>query len=115
MSSFCDTDHAAEDTRATIPFVSSETSLTNNGKFKYRKPLTIQEFEPFSRNSGLFTLSQTSPCFYVSAIQVLKTLWEKEKLLSTSNFSFSQSVLYPFGEVSAIFSKSEIVICKHFE
>ena len=37
----------------------------------------------------LLTLSQTSPGFYVSAVQVfLKTLQEKEKLLVTSNFSF---------------------------
>ena len=28
---------------------------------------------------------------------LLKTLWEKEKLLVTSNFSFSHSVFYPFG------------------
>ena len=36
----------------------------------------------------------------------LKTLWEKEKLLVTSNFSFSHSVFYPFGELCAIFIKS---------
>ena len=35
------------------------------------------------------TLSQTSPGFHMSAVQVLKTLWEKEKLLVISNFSFS--------------------------
>ena len=28
---------------------------------------------------------------------LLKTLWEKEKLLITSNFSFSHSVFYLFG------------------
>ena len=27
---------------------------------------------------------------------LLKTLWENEKLLVTSNFSFSHSVFYPF-------------------
>ena len=41
----------------------------------------------------------------------LKTLWEKEKLLLTWNFSFSHSVFYPFGELSAIFIKFEIVVC----
>ena len=30
---------------------------------------------------------------------LLKTLWEKEKLLVTSNFSFSHSVFYLFGEL----------------
>ena len=79
------------------------------------------------------TVSQTSPGFYMSALQVfwkhffhsvyylfnpfpnkpwllrvcssslLKTLWEKEKLLVTINFSFSHRVFYPFLELSAIF------------
>ena len=40
----------------------------------------------------ILTLSQTSPGFYVSK-SVLKTLWKKEKLLETSNFSFSQCFL----------------------
>ena len=42
------------------------------------------------------TLSQTSPGFYVCSTSLLKTLWEKEKLLVTSNVSFSYSVCYPF-------------------
>ena len=42
----------------------------------------------------------------------MKTLWEKEKLLITSNFSFSYSVFYLFGEVSSIFIKFEIVVCE---
>ena len=32
-----------------------------------------------------------------------KTLREKEKLLITSNFSFSHSVFHPFGDLSTIF------------
>ena len=60
-------------------------------------------------------LSQTSPGLYVSAVQFFfKTLWKKEKLLVTSNFSFSHSVYYPFRELSAIFIKFEIVVCKLF-
>ena len=35
---------------------------------------------------------------------LLKIPWEKEKLLVTSNFSFSHSVFYPSGELSAIFT-----------
>ena len=42
-------------------------------------------------------------------------MWEKEKLLVTSNFSFSHSVFYLFVELSAIFIKSEIVVCKIFQ
>ena len=62
------------------------------------------------------TLSQTSPGFLrVCRTSLLKTLWEKEKLLVTSNFSFSHSVLYPSGELSAIFLKFKIVVCKLFQ
>ena len=45
----------------------------------------------------------------------MKTLWEKEKLLITSNFPFSHGVFYPFGELSAIFIKFEIVVCQLFQ
>ena len=45
----------------------------------------------------VLTLSKTSPYFYVSAVQVLKILWEKKKLHVLCNFSFSHSVFYPFG------------------
>ena len=33
----------------------------------------------------------------VCSKRLLTTLWEKEKLLISSDFSFSHSVLYPFG------------------
>ena len=56
---------------------------------------------------GSLTLSQTSPGFF-------KTLWEKEKLLVTSNFFFSHSVFYRFEELYAIFMKLKIVLCKLF-
>ena len=63
-----------------------------------------------------FTLSQTSTWFLlVCSASLLKTQWEKEKLLVTSNFSFSQIVFYPFEELSAIFIKSEIVVCIIFQ
>ena len=39
----------------------------------------------------------------VCCTSLLKTMWEKEKLLVTSNFSISHSVFYLFGEFSAIF------------
>ena len=38
----------------------------------------------------------------VCSTSLLKTLWEKEKLLVMSNFSLSHSVFYPFKELSAI-------------
>ena len=62
------------------------------------------------------TLSQNKPWFLrVCSTSVLKTLWEKEKLLVTSNFSFSLSVFYLFEEFSAIFVKFEIVVCNVFQ
>ena len=61
---------------------------------------------PFPYKLWLLRVCSTSP---------LKTLGEKKKLLVTSNFSFSHSVFYPFGELSAIFIKSEIVVCKVFQ
>ena len=33
----------------------------------------------------------------------------------TSNFSFTRSVFYPVGELSTIFIKLKIVVCKHFQ
>ena len=51
----------------------------------------------------------------VCSTSVLKTLWEKEKLLVTSNFSFSHGVFYLFGKLSAIFNQFEIVLCKLFQ
>ena len=51
----------------------------------------------------------------VCSVSLLKILWEKEKLHVTSTFSFSHSVFYPFGELSAIFIKFEIVVCKLFQ
>ena len=46
---------------------------------------------------------------------LLKTMWEKEKLLVKSNFSFSHSVFFQFGVLSAIFIKFKIVVCKLFQ
>ena len=48
----------------------------------------VVEFNPFPHNNIFWRPWETS---------LLKTLWEREKLLITSNFSFSHSVFYPFG------------------
>ena len=53
--------------------------------------------------------------FTIYNISLLKTMREKEKLLITSNFSSSHSVFYRSGELSAIFIKSKIVVCKLFQ
>ena len=43
---------------------------------------------------------------------LLKTPWEKEKLLITSNFSFSHSVFYPLREHFCHFHQ---IVCKLFQ
>ena len=58
---------------------------------------------PFPNNLLFLRLCCTRP---------LKTSWEKEKLLVTSNFSFSHGVFYPFGELCTIFIEFEIFVCK---
>ena len=78
----------------------------NNEQFlhfpqRYLKRLALQT----RKNKGLFG----------KGTSFLKTLGKKEKLLIMSNFSFSHSDFYLFGELSAIFIKSEIVICKLFQ
>ena len=52
---------------------------------------------------------------HVCCTSLLKALWEKDKLFLTSNFSFSLSVFYPFGEISTIFIKFEVSILKLFQ
>ena len=60
-------------------------------------------FSPFQNKPWLLRVCSTNP---------LKTLQEKGKLHVTSNFSFSHSVFYLFGDLTAIFVKLEIVFCK---
>ena len=50
----------------------------------------------------------------VCCTSLLKTLWEKEKLLVMSNFSFSHSVFFQSRDLSAIFIKF-VVVCKLFQ
>ena len=61
----------------------------------------------------LFNPFPNKPWFlHVCSTSLLKTMWEKEKLLVKSNFFFSHSVIKPFEELSSISIKSEIVVCK---
>ena len=61
---------------------------------------------PFPHNDTFWCPWETS---------ILKTLWEKEKLLVMSNFSFTHSVFYLFRELSAIFIKFKNVVCRLFQ
>ena len=66
----------------------------------------IPLFNPFPNKLWVLRVCSTS---------LLETLWKKEKLLVTSNFSFSHNIFYPFGELSAIFISLRIVVCKLFQ
>ena len=75
-------------------------------KFQYCLHRMVDDQLICSVVTWLLALSQTSPGFlHVFCTSLLKTLWDKEKLLETSNFSFSHDVLYPFYELSAILIK----------
>ena len=66
--------------------------------------------------SVFFNPFQKKPWFLrVCSKSLLKTLWEKEKLLVTSNVSFSHNVFYIFGELFAVVIKFQIVVFKHFQ
>ena len=54
-------------------------------------------------------------CLRVCSTGLLKTPWEKDKLLVTNNVSFSPSFFYAFGKLSDIFIKFNIVVCKLFQ
>ena len=68
--------------------------------------LSWSSFNPFPNKPWFLRVCSTS---------LLKTLWEKKKLLVTSNFFFFHSVFYPLGEHSATFIKFKIVVCKLFK
>ena len=76
----------------------------------------LRELELKGQVTESFNSIPNKPLFLcVCSINLLKTLWEKEKLLKMSNFSFSHNVFYPFRELSAIFIKFEIFISSFFQ
>ena len=76
----------------------------------------LREITPSLHNISFVNPFPNKPWFLrVCSKTLLKTLWEKEKLLVTNNFLFSNSVFKPFGELSPIFIKLKIVVCKLFQ
>ena len=55
------------------------------------------------------------PLFNDIEIELSKTLWEKEKMLVTSIFSFFHNVFYPFTDRNYHFSNNKFVVCKCFQ
>ena len=66
--------------------------------------MSTDSFNPYPNKPRFLSFCSTS---------LLKTMWKKEKLLVTSNFSFSHNVFYLFGEISVTFI--EIVANKLFQ
>ena len=62
--------------------------------------------KPFPKQSLVFT------CLRYKSFE---NTGKREKLLVTSNFSFSHSIFYWFGELSTTFIKFEIVVCNLFQ
>ena len=75
---------------------------TNNAKTS-PLPIRVGGFNHFPNKPWFLCVCSTS---------LMKTLRGKEKLLIMINFSFSHSVFYPFGKLSAILTKVKIVVCK---
>ena len=96
----------------------SDTTQQNYGLFQI-ETIFRQQIEIYLTLTTLYHIFNPFPnkprFLCVCTTSLLKSLWETEKLLVTSNFSFSPSVFYPFREFSAIFIKFEIVVCKLFQ
>ena len=77
----------------------------------------ISQSFTFKEKSGLWsnTGAEAPLVLLVCSKGLLKTQWEKKKLPIMSIFLFSHSVFYRFGQLSAIFIKFNIIICKVIE
>ena len=53
--------------------------------------------------------------FYVSEVQVFENTVGNGEIARIEQFLLFHSVFYPFGELSAIFIKFKIVVCKLFQ
>ena len=95
---------------------------------RYKAWLVLEKIMKYCFGSGIYIIVLLKLTFFslnlfpnkpwflpVCSTILLKTMWEKEKLLIMSNFSFSHIVFYPFEELSAIFIKLRIVVCKLFQ
>ena len=86
--------YSGERFRAILALLFSNLSVMRDFFFlscrRYRLIIffTVQAMNPFPNKTWFL---------HACNVNLMKTLWEKEKLLETSNFSFSYSVFYPFG------------------
>ena len=76
--------------------------------------LVIEKTEKVSHSS--LTLSQTTPGFYVSAVQViLKYTFGKGEIAHNEQFLLFAQYFRPILRTSCCFIKFEIVVCKFFQ
>ena len=66
-----------------------QNAIAGIGNFQYDKYM-------YSYIPCLNTFPHNDTFWWPLETSLLKTLWEKEKLLVTSNFSFSHSIFYQF-------------------
>ena len=107
--------YSAKCSHSPEPCLYMDRTFTNNfwkGSHKENSCEIISKFDKRFQRRKFFNPFPNKPWFLrVCSTSLLKTLWEKEKLLVTSNFSFSHNVFYPF-RVPVIFIKFEIVAWK---
>ena len=103
------TSHAHMYTKVAIwPLIVSLTAsgLNKESTHKASFDLSPAKINPFPEKPLFLRVCSTS---------LLKTLWEKEKVLVTSDFSFSHSISIRLENTSAIFITYEIDVCKLFQ
>ena len=83
--------------------------------FFFSKIMIEDQDQPVLLFVSSLTLHHTIPAFNTSGKELLKTLWEKEKMLVTSIFSYSHIVLYPSQHKLQYLSQNFFVVCKCFD
>ena len=116
--------------RAISPFPIVFSTLSENPAIFIKFDIVVCKLKNFDE-SEIVIWERVNPVpnkpwfLHVCSKSLLKTLWEKEKFLITSNFFFSHSVFYSFGELchfhqnlklssanSLNFVESETVVCE---
>ena len=80
--------------------------------FVKRGPVEQNDSNLCSRESDCQPFPKQALVFTCLLYRSFENLWEKEKLLASSNFSFFHRVFNPFGELTDMFIKLKIVVCK---
>ena len=102
--------------RCDIIKIELKTALNTALSIDWYKFFALKDISwSYFRQNGHTPLAKQAWFLRVCNTGSMETRWEKEKLLLTTNFSFSHSVFHRFGEPPVIFIKLEIVACKLFQ